>query len=1278
MAETRQCARCGAPLPANFPEEFCPLCAFRGALELGSSEDSAPALAHSGILPSIRYFGDYELLAEIARGGMGVVYQARQLSLNRIVAVKMILAGRFAGPHAVQRFRAEAAAAARLQHPNVVAIHEVGEHDGQQYFSMDYIEGRNLAEIVRENPLAPKHAAAYLKIITEAIHCAHQQGILHRDLKPSNVLIDRFDQPRITDFGLAKQLESDTDFTVTGQVLGSPNFMPPEQAAGRHAEVGPRSDLYSLGAMLYHLLTGRPPFQGATVQEVLLQVKGAEPIGPRRLNPSVPVDLETICLKCLEKEPTRRFATAQELAEELGRFLRHEPIRARPITPLGRTWRWCRRYPAVAGLGAAVILLLILVAIGSSVAAVQIKRAESRATEKLHESYLSEAKVTRSGTRAGRRFHALDVVSKAAAIRPSLELRNEAIAALALTDLKMVWQKNGLVPADQFVCLDRELRRYALADKRGDVTIHGVGDDRLLHRLSGAGGEINWMKFNPRGDLLAIRAVGGELRLWRVADAKEILATQSRPLGDTVDFVADQDRIAIIRSDGVIAIHSVVSGELVRSLNPAADALNLTFRADGQRLAVSSSELGWVHILDVGSGQTLRRLPVGSLVFGMAWHPDGQRLATASDDRFVTLWNTETGERLEQLRGHLGSPLSLAFTSGGELLASSGWDGVIRLWDVALGQNIVTVPGGGFQLQFAPGDRALGCFNWNGTLPQVYELADTGAFRTLHRRKAGPDQGEGTADISPDGNLVAYFNGRSVKLWHVGLETELGLVPTRSIYTVLFTPDGQRLVSSGAFGVWQWPIRLDGQRQRLVVGPPHSVDTSSSQRAVHSNSNTLAVVYGDYCRIYDTHAQIKLAETEQHSNLLHVAVSHNGRWIATGAAFGRSVKIREANTGKLIQELACEETPGVIFSPDDRWLVVGTHDGYQFWDVASWKRAHRIPRLDEANVSGVMDFSLDGRIMAAAHTRTLIRLYEPSTGAEIATLESPNWQEIGSMKFSADGTKLVIARATYAVELWDLRRLRDELRRLGLDWKQPPLSPESATVPVQPLTLDVNTEGALYLGNVPRSSWDLDVPPRPPEAGPEQIDVGRHYNAPLSPSWQSVGPGQYAEGNDLAELPHGVQMLAGIRFDVRGVIQLASARTVEIGDKFPKEVAGMPVNQKCRRLHFLHNAVFGVVEDGINVAEYIVHYRDGSVERIPIVSGHELKDFWLPRDRSNPASRAEIAWRGANEMSRRHAFPVGLFKFTWQNPRPDAEIQGLDFVSAMNVPAPFLVAITAE
>jgi len=255
---------------------------------------------------------------------MGVVYRARQTSLERIVALKMILAGPFASKQIIQRFRGEVTAAALLQHPNIVAIHDVGIHDGQHFFSMDYVEGQNLSQIVGNRPLPPAKAARYIKLIAEAIHYAHQQGVLHRDLKPSNVLIDSNDQPRITDFGLAKRLDGDSSLTMTGQMLGSPNFMPPEQASSERGKVGRPSDVYGLGAILYHLLTARPPFQAESFESVINQVLNSEPVSPRLLNSSVPPDLETICVKCLQKEPSRRYQSAQELADELNLFLHHE------------------------------------------------------------------------------------------------------------------------------------------------------------------------------------------------------------------------------------------------------------------------------------------------------------------------------------------------------------------------------------------------------------------------------------------------------------------------------------------------------------------------------------------------------------------------------------------------------------------------------------------------------------------------------------------------------------------------------------------------------------------------------------------------------------------------------------------------------------------------------------------------------------------------------------------------------------------------------------------
>ena len=358
MNSERKCGKCGAPVRSGALGGLCGKCLGRlgfGGLLGGKFDPVSPRPAEGG-----QRFGDYELLGEIARGGMGVVYKARQLSLNRVVALKMILNGPFSSEEGVRRFHAEAEAAAVLQHPNIVAIYESGEHEGHPYFSMEYIEGRDLAEVARDQPLAAKRAAGYVRRIAEAVHYAHQKGVLHRDLKPSNLLLDLFDNPKVTDFGLAKIIEHDSKLTVSGQTLGSPGYMAPEQTGGHRLQATARSDVYSLGAILYHLLTGRPPFQGETILVVLQQVQHADPVPPRRLNPGVPVPLQNICLKCLAKDPARRYATARELAEDLERFLANQPILARPASLLEKGELWVRRHPVTAALSLALVVVLLL------------------------------------------------------------------------------------------------------------------------------------------------------------------------------------------------------------------------------------------------------------------------------------------------------------------------------------------------------------------------------------------------------------------------------------------------------------------------------------------------------------------------------------------------------------------------------------------------------------------------------------------------------------------------------------------------------------------------------------------------------------------------------------------------------------------------------------------------------------------------------------------------------------------------------------------------------
>ncbi len=383
MAEHERCPRCGCELPINAPQGLCPACLLQQGLESegsappprprppdpdptktvlpgGSPEGSETAVELGTIL---RYFGDYELLKELGRGGMGVVYKARQLSLNRPVALKLLKSDILATDDEQRRFRNEAELVALLDHPHIVPIYEVGEHDGRQYFSMKLVAGPSLEKKLAGFAADPKAAAKLVKTAAEAVHHAHQRGILHRDLKPSNILVDDRGQPYVTDFGLAKRVEGDSELTVSGAILGTPPYMAPEQASGRRGAVTTATDVYGLGAILYALLTGRAPFRGQSVAEILEKVREQSPTPPSKLNPHAPRDLEIICLKCLEKDSQRRYPSALALADDLARYVAGEPITARPAGSFERLWLWCKRNPRLAAALGSTAAALVAVAV---------------------------------------------------------------------------------------------------------------------------------------------------------------------------------------------------------------------------------------------------------------------------------------------------------------------------------------------------------------------------------------------------------------------------------------------------------------------------------------------------------------------------------------------------------------------------------------------------------------------------------------------------------------------------------------------------------------------------------------------------------------------------------------------------------------------------------------------------------------------------------------------------------------------------------------------------
>lgn len=468
-----------------------------GACDQTKKDSAAPRGA--GPFPTIEGF---EIEGILGKGGMGVVYRARQTSLKRLVALKMILTGGHADAEDLARFRAEAESAARLQHPNIVQIHAVGESAGRPYFALEFVEGGSLDRTLKGEPQEPGKAAALMETLARAMHAAHQRGIVHRDLKPANVLLAADGTPKIGDFGLAKQLDTDSGQTHSGAVMGTPSYMSPEQAAGRTREVGPAADVYALGAIFYELLTGRPPFRGASVLDTLEQVKGHDPIAPSRLQPRLPRDLETICLKCLQKEPAKRYASAEALADDLRRFQNHEPIRARPPSVMYLAWQFTRRHKAWVGGAVAVLLSLLLGLFGTSVAMFRALEAEGAANQNLTRATTAESDLRLELAQAQMRTARL--AAQRGDWRTALDAYDAALASGRLDEVEIRALKvQALVALNDRAAAEKELDALFA---RGDLgkhegTLYLLRGDFALSRFRGRDKALADVRAALAGDL---------------------------------------------------------------------------------------------------------------------------------------------------------------------------------------------------------------------------------------------------------------------------------------------------------------------------------------------------------------------------------------------------------------------------------------------------------------------------------------------------------------------------------------------------------------------------------------------------------------------------------------------------------------------------------------------------------------------------------------------------------------------------------------------------------
>ncbi len=1041
-------------LLARHPELRLELEEFLDGIErLGQvSNLPAPAAASSGAAaPRERTLGDYEILEEVGRGGMGVVYRARQRSLDRIVALKVLLAGTLASEEEQQRFVREAEAAASLDHPHIVPIHEIGSEDGQRFFSMRWVDGGTLAENTARFAGDPRRAAEMVAVLADAVSYAHRRGILHRDLKPSNVLLDGGGQPLIADFGLARRVDRDTLLTRSGAVLGTPSYMAPEQAAGRPEELGPASDVYSLGAILYEILARRPPFKSESSIETIRMAIEEEPVRPRSIDARVPFDLESICLKCLEKKPAARYPSAASLAKDLRRFLAGETVEARAITEAERAWRWCRRHRAVATAWA----LLVCIAAGASCAAFLLHRSGQVSEMRLWESYLAQARAFRQSDDPESRMRGLAAVTAAARIRPSPELRDEAIGLMARIGFRIERQWDGRAETIQ-PALHPLLDSFATLDQQGNLALWRSGESgeplRILAR--GIPADNTYLLFSPDGRYLAAASFSGAraaaVRIWSLDKGTEVLAAATtrglfRPV---LAFHPDSRRILLAEPDGKAALRDIEAGTSSDlDLGAGSPAETAAFSWDGRRLGATFPD-GSARVVDLSSGESFV-FAAGLRANQIAWHPGGRTLAAACHDSRVRLWHLDgaRGRLLATLySGHDAAVVGVAFNPAGTILVSNAWDEELRLWDPATGRQILHVAGvPSAETRWVADGERLSCPMTFASSPR-FLVARVEGGEELRTFRGGPRFDLGRFDLGLGHRLLATGNaGASWMLDLPGGESLFSLpIPFE---VALFDPRGRFLVSKIPQGLFLTPIeraseagaevvRL-GPALRILDGHPLLQDFGLS-----ADGSRLALAINNHAAvIVDTGKPQTISRLFEHPRLWSVALSPRGEWLATGTWHGYGVKIWDAAGGRLVHE-APGRSSRAVFSPDGRWLAISTGEDFRLLDTGTWGKEPlwRHPRLDPGQGPASMAFDPSSSLLALVTTRSSLEIVEPTSGKLLANLHGPSDEYIRQIRFGADAGELWVGRDS-GIERWNLRLIRAHLAALGLDWDPPALSP---------------------------------------------------------------------------------------------------------------------------------------------------------------------------------------------------------------------------------------------
>jgi WD40 repeat protein len=970
-----------------------------------TSPEGGPGTACRSAAAPLGTLGDYELLEELGQGGMGRVYRARQRRLGRVVALKVISADGAPAEADRLRFRTEAEAVARLDHPNIVPVYEVGEHDGQPYLAARYVEGGPLSRHLVRFRDDPRAAAGLVATLARAVHHAHQRGVLHRDLKPANVLLEwptgqaGPPVPHVADFGLARLLDQDSALTRTGDLVGTPSYMAPEQAGGGGAAITTATDVHGLGAILYTLLTGCPPFAGPTVLHTLAQVKEREPEPPRRLNPKVPRDLETVCLTCLAKDPRRRYASALALAEDLEGWLAHRPIVARPATARERLAKWVRRRPAAAAL-ACVSAAAVLAALAGSLWHGHVLGTALADSDRLRqeglarENHLRDFLYVADMRRAKEAWDNGDLTQ----VAEMLDRHRPGDGKSDRRGFEWYWLKwclgarAGALKAHEggLLCaaVSPDDRILVTADRKGAVKVWDLASLRQVASLAGHTDEVQRAVFSCDGRTLATCSKDRKILLWDVATWKQA-GCLSGIHEMTVTSVAFSPHGALLAScgrDRRVVLWELPRGRVVRSWVAHQDVIHaVAFAPDGRTLGSVGND-NCARLWDLASGTERARLPAGHDLLTLAFSPDGRTLAVSGYGENVKLW--DLGD-LASPPIELPSPAatwSLAFAPSGARLAAACEAGLVNVWDLGPGRREARLRkplhrrgGRGRAVVFARGDELLlAAFEEDGTV-EVWNQERLAGWETL----PGLPPYLVSVALSPDGRRAASSHGNKrvciLDLLNGRIERSFDApaLPKR----VAFSPSGEALAAAcSETGARVWDVASG--REVLTLQGPGDVAWAVG---FSPGGNLVATGNDNKCaRLWAWPSGELRATCGGHAGGCEgLAFSADGRTLAVGSS-DPTVSLWDTSTG---ERRGLLRGRGIwvctaAFMPDGRTLATGGFDGIiHLWDVASCElRAtlpgHRKPVLGLA-------FSPDGRTLASQGNDDVVKLWHPGTGQEL-------------------------------------------------------------------------------------------------------------------------------------------------------------------------------------------------------------------------------------------------------------------------------------------------------